>query len=370
MYSLGILLYELLTGRRPYRLKSRVFREIARVICEEPPTRPSAVVGKKDAEDPALTSGVVSRVRGAAPGELKRQLKGDLDSILLKALEKDPVRRYRSAGDFSEDLRRHLEHLAVAARPAWTSTTVRLIERNRWWLLGASGFGLAAWNGIIVVARPLVILTGVWVVVLAPIVLGMRWSRGHWDRPSYTAVFGKLTAFWLLAIWLAPGFGWDALGIVTFGWLGFLGLRWPARGRWLGPVLVDASVTWRVRRFLEIGLGSALLLAVYEWMFSTPRIVDDPYKGFWAASLAILGFLVGRQEIRQRGLAATGSLIPWRDVLSFSWEPDTERWDVLRMRAKGFGGFWGLWPVRIRIRTEDRPNVQALLERQLFEWPA
>ena len=369
VYSLGILLYELLTGRRPYRLKSRIFREIARVICEEPPTRPSAVVGKNDAEDAAPTPDAVSRARSAAPGELKRQLKGDLDSILLKALEKDPIRRYRSAGDFSDDLRRHLDHVAVAARPAWTRAAVSLIERNRWWLLGASALGLAAWNRIIVVAPPLVILAGAWVVTLAFVVLAMRWSRGRWARPRHVAVIGKLTAVWLLAIWLAPDSGWDALGVVTFVCLCFLGLRWPARGRQLGPVLVDASVARRIRRFLEISFSCMWLLAIYEWLFSTRRIVEDPYEILWAASLAIFAFLAGRQEIRQRGLAATGFLIPWRDVLSFSWEPDPERCDVLRIRAKGPGGFWGLWPVRMRVRPEDRPNVQALLERQLFQWP-
>ena len=64
-----------------------------------------------------------------------------------------------------------------------------------------------------------------------------------------------------------PDSGWDALGVVTFVWLCFLGIRWPARGRKLGPVLVDASVAGRVRRFLEISFSAMWVLAVYEWLF-------------------------------------------------------------------------------------------------------
>ena len=105
VYSLGTILYELLTGHRPYRMRSRVFHEIVRVICEEPPTRPSTAVSLPDGtngEPDTVTPEMVSRARDASPAELRRQLSGDLDNILLKSLSKVPLARYRSAGQLDE----------------------------------------------------------------------------------------------------------------------------------------------------------------------------------------------------------------------------------------------------------------------------
>jgi len=92
VYSLGVLLYELLAGRRPYEVQTDSLESIVRTICETEPRAPSEAV------------------RG------RSQLRGDLDTIVLKALRKEPERRYRTAHDLSEDLRRHLEGLPVTAR--------------------------------------------------------------------------------------------------------------------------------------------------------------------------------------------------------------------------------------------------------------
>ncbi len=89
VYSLGVVLYELLTGRRPYQLADASVETLARAIREQEPERPSAV---------------------------RRELRGDLDAILLKALRKEPGRRYASAADFAADLERHLEGRPVLAR--------------------------------------------------------------------------------------------------------------------------------------------------------------------------------------------------------------------------------------------------------------
>jgi len=130
VYSLGVLLFELLTGRRPYRSTSQSLLEMERLVCESEPERPSAVINRKEENlsrdgEPAtaITPERVSQDRGLQPGELQRRLQGDLDTIVMKALEKDANRRYATAFELSADIARYLSHQPVLARPA--STTYR-----------------------------------------------------------------------------------------------------------------------------------------------------------------------------------------------------------------------------------------------------
>src|SRR2546423_6586468 len=101
IYSLGVLLYELLVGRRPYRFKSSSPDEIARVICAVEPERPSTASGRTT--EASATNGATPDA--ATSEQLRRHLRGDLDNIILKALRKEPARRYASVSDFSEDIR-------------------------------------------------------------------------------------------------------------------------------------------------------------------------------------------------------------------------------------------------------------------------
>lgn len=108
VYSLSVILYELLTGQRPYRAKRRNTAEIARAITEQEPVRPSTAVRDSRLE-----------TRDSAGSQFKtcdsRALRGDLDNIVLKAMRKEPQRRYTSVEQFSEDIRRYLEGLPVTA---------------------------------------------------------------------------------------------------------------------------------------------------------------------------------------------------------------------------------------------------------------
>jgi serine/threonine protein kinase/tetratricopeptide (TPR) repeat protein len=161
VYSLGVVLYELLTGHLPYRLKSRGFIEVARTICEVEPEKPSSAITR--VEERAGRNGTVVRVtpesvgraRDATPQKLKRRLTGDLDTIVLKAMRKEPQRRYLSVEQLSEDVRRHLDGLPVLARDdTFAYRAAKFARRHRVGLAAAGvvlvslvgGLGAAAWQ--------------------------------------------------------------------------------------------------------------------------------------------------------------------------------------------------------------------------------
>jgi serine/threonine protein kinase/tetratricopeptide (TPR) repeat protein len=112
VYSLGVILYELLTGCSPYRVTTRSSQELARAVCEFEPERPSTAVRKLASQ--AGPSPLAEQER--SPQKLSKRLSGDLDTIVLMALRKEPQRRYASVEQLAEDIRRHLENLPVIAR--------------------------------------------------------------------------------------------------------------------------------------------------------------------------------------------------------------------------------------------------------------
>jgi len=156
VYSLGVLLYELLSGHRPYRFATRMQQEIVRVVCEVEPEKPSAAVSRvedvprKDGTTSRLTPDTVARARGGQPHKLRRRLSGDLDNVVLKALQKVPRRRYASAEQFSADIQRHLDGLPIEARPdSQIYRFNKFVRRHRIGVTAAAGVFVALLAGVI-----------------------------------------------------------------------------------------------------------------------------------------------------------------------------------------------------------------------------
>jgi serine/threonine protein kinase/tetratricopeptide (TPR) repeat protein len=125
VYSLGVILYELLSGSRPLQFTTRTPEEILRVITQVDPAPPSSVAARSPA-------GAAADRRGDTTQRLKRRLAGDLDYVALKALEKDPARRYGSVEQLAADIRRHLDGLPVLARGRSTAYLMsRFVRRHR-----------------------------------------------------------------------------------------------------------------------------------------------------------------------------------------------------------------------------------------------
>ena len=131
VYSLGVVLYELLTGRHPYRKPNSTSQEIARAVCEVYPEKPSTAVKRKNPGDSRSASAGPEIVENSAQ-KLSKKLRGDLDNIVLMALRKEPQRRYASVEQFAADLHRHLQNLPVLARNDTISyRTSKFVSRHR-----------------------------------------------------------------------------------------------------------------------------------------------------------------------------------------------------------------------------------------------
>ncbi len=151
IYSLGVILYEVLTGQRPVdarRLKQATLTEMVRIIQEEDPDKPS----RRLASEATLTE--VAAARHTEPGKLLSQLRGDLDCVVMKCLEKQRERRYASANGLARDIQRFLADEVVEARPPSTGYRMgKFLRRNRGSALAAVAVAAALIVGVVAFAR-------------------------------------------------------------------------------------------------------------------------------------------------------------------------------------------------------------------------
>ncbi len=151
IYSLGVLLYELLTGTTPFgeeELRKAGYIEMQRVIREQEPVKPStklSTLGK------TLTD--IAKHRSSTPDLLRKAVRGDLDWIVMKSLEKDRARRYETANGLALDIRRHIEHEPVLARgPSTTYRLQKFLRRHRSQTVAALAMMIVAVAGIIILS--------------------------------------------------------------------------------------------------------------------------------------------------------------------------------------------------------------------------
>lgn len=160
VYSLGLVLYELLSGHRPYRFVSHMPHDIARAVLETDPEKPSTATARKDAPttrasgSEAPTAELLSRLRSDSPEKLRKRLAGDLDNIVLKAIRKEPASRYSSADQLSDDIRRHTEGLPVLARKnSWAYRGRKYVTRHKVGVSAAALVFLSLFGGLILTLR-------------------------------------------------------------------------------------------------------------------------------------------------------------------------------------------------------------------------
>ena len=145
VYALGLLMYEVLTGHRPFRFDTRTPDEISSVVCEQEPERPSTAIGRvettthADGTTEAKTPITVSETREGSPDALRNRLSGPLDAIVMKALRKVPEARYPTVAALADDVRRWLAAQPVSAgRDAWR------YQASQVWRRHGAAIGIAA----------------------------------------------------------------------------------------------------------------------------------------------------------------------------------------------------------------------------------
>jgi len=394
IYSLGVILYELVTGHWPYRIENFRFDDIARAICESSPRRPSVVVQTTEhviSTNIEAAPAKVAAARECTPEELSRSLRGDIDDILDAALAKNPRARYRSVRLLSNDVKGYLDGQQISTPRDRTLTRVLNALGQHRTPVVAAGVMIATFpTGGIHIAG-----TG-WVTILGAVLTLIFWwaatDANIGERIANSPILNsrKYVPALIIAVLLpcdvvgsqyAPVLASAILFLCTACIFTAL-VGWLERAKWAGRLLFDASQ--RRNPVVLSTFGLAFLAVILTRAVHLIRVVARPQSIDVMVCLALLAmvWLVslagGKLEFRERGIVWVGRLFRWNDIDGFEWEADIPicqqlfqapvPGDVLKLRMTRMRRFPP--PVRIPVPHERVPGVQVLLSRLLSDWPA